>query len=145
MLDLRARTYCRSQRILRFPVLDFGPLPLVALPRLLIGRLPVPPAAGQPVAWKGDGEFRFSDAEGRVWSGKLEDGWPVRWAVGDPEPLVWWRRSAGGDILSRRGGGQVRWHQEVSEKLPRGNGSTRPSLVPPADFKKARCDESSLP
>ncbi len=145
MVDERAHTYCEGRETLRLPVLDFGPLPLEALPRLLIGRLPLPPATRSEAGDWSQGRFHFTDSRGRSWRGELENGWPLHWTMGDPEPLVWWQGSARGGVLSRRGGGQVRWRQEVREPLPPTILASRPSLSPPTAFEKVRCHEPALP
>lgn len=145
VIDFRAQTYCDGQDSMRLPLIDFGPLPDDALPRLLIGRLPLPPDTRTAYVWKRNGSFQFTDAMGRKWRGQLRGGWPVHWVVGDPEPLIWWRRSESGGILSRRGGGQIRWRQEVREAFAPSGRSAHPQLVPPAGFDKVSCDEPALP
>lgn len=145
VVDLRARTFCEGQDGMRLPVIDFGPLPYDALPRLLIGRLPLPPDTRRDLVWTRNGSFQFTDGLGREWHGELKDGWPVHWVVGNPGPLIWWRRSGSGGILSRRGGGQIRWRQEVREPFTPKSRSAHPQVVPPKGFEKVSCDEPALP
>jgi hypothetical protein len=114
--DHREQTWCSTvgER------LDFVPLarlPLVALPRLLLGRLPAIPAGA--VQRSGDGHFTYSDASGQSWNGSTRDGQLEWWSLGEGDGAVaWWRREEeGGSFVHRDRSQQVRWREVVREPL----------------------------
>jgi len=138
-LDHRAARACRLGGEVRLPDLGLPPLALNAVPALLLGRLPAPPAP--PVAPAGAGDYR--DAAGRRWSFTLRGGEPASWTLWDDDgPALFWSRQASGGVLSaRREGAQLRWQTSQSEPLA---APPAPPSVPPS-FAEGSCDEPRLP
>ncbi|HVT18292.1 MAG TPA: hypothetical protein VHQ90_19215 [Thermoanaerobaculia bacterium] len=151
-LDHRGRVFCRLDGKIELAPLPLGPFPLVALPALLLGRLPAepapPPPAGEggasvaatlapaPPPGPGSLEVVFRDAAGRRWSAQVRQGQVERWTLWQGEaPALWWMQSGGWAILSDRGRGvQVRWREVLRERL----GALAP-LAPPAGFREGPC------
>ena len=120
-LDHRNETYCRTFGRKGQSFVPIAHLPLAALPRLILGRLPAPPA-NERQAQLGGGKLAYVDAAGQTWNGQLgTDGRLAWWSlVEDGEAVAWWRFVEGESIFSdRRGGQQVRWREQVRESLAR--------------------------
>jgi hypothetical protein len=148
-LDHRGRRACPVGTEIQIPDLGLPPLPLAAVPGLLLGRLPLVPGAGLAAAagveHAPNGEVRESD---RRWSWRRGSGPSDRerleaWTLyQNGTPVLWWRRDGDGGILSaRRQGAQLRWQRVVSEPL---TGPTVPP-APPADYRSNECDAVTLP
>jgi hypothetical protein len=142
-LDHRGRTYCRLEGALDLAFLPLGHLSLSALPPLLLGRLPVPPADAASVvrdaAPAGAGSVTaYRDTAGRGWSAVLQGGQVVSWGLWQepaPGPILSWASSGGWSILSdRRKGVQVRWREAVREPL----GALVP-IAPRSDYRQVAC------
>lgn len=127
-LNHREGEFCRAGGATALAIVPLARLPLVALPKLLLGRFPVRPAAELE---RSEEEVSFRDAAGLTWHGALEDG-SLRWwsMVEGGEPVAWWRREgeAGGIFSDRRGQQQVRWGEVVHEPLL---GRLEPEPIPP--------------
>src|SRR6185436_10921326 len=108
----RSRSFCRFQGSFETEDLPLGPFPLVALPTLLLDRLPVaPPAPPAPGS-----SLEFVDADGRGWSVAVDGrGAPTSWSLREGGgPSVWWVRRDGWSLLSdRKRGVQIRWREVV--------------------------------
>ncbi len=135
-LDHRRKEYCRASGASQLRFLPLADLPLVALPKLLLGRLPAEPAAGLA---RGERAVSFLDARGFRWNGQLEDGQLAWWSLLDAgEAVVWWRREErGGVFTDRPGRREVRWREVVSERLS----SPLGELEIPARFEPGTCVE----
>jgi hypothetical protein len=143
-LDHRGHTYCRLDGPLDLAFLPLGPLSLAALPALLLGRLPAPPAdpaSAVPAGAGGALTLSYRDAAGRRWSAALREGQAVSWGVWQDEaasPILSWVSSGGWAILSdRRKGVQVRWREVLREPLRR----VAP-MSPPGEYREAPCTRS---
>ncbi len=115
-LDYKRKRYCRSDAAEQLRFVPLADLPLVALPRLLLGRLPAEPAASLK---RSEERVSFLDARGQLWSGSL-NGDELEWwsLVEAEEAVVWWRREARGGVFAARDGKQeVRWEEMVREPL----------------------------
>jgi hypothetical protein len=150
-LDHRGHAYCRLAGALDLAFLPLGPLSLSALPPLLLGRLPVPPAdpagvvrgAGAPSGSATASTVAFRDAAGRGWSAVVQGGQLVSWGLWqEPEaqPILSWMNSGGWLVLSdRRKGVQVRWREALREPL----GQLVP-MSPRADYREGNCTRVGL-
>lgn len=146
-LDHRSHTYCRLDGPLDLAFLPLGPLSLSALPPLLLGRLPAPPAdpasvASEATAAGGARTISYRDAAGRRWSAALRGGGQVAsWGLWQDEaagPILSWVSSGGWAILSdRRKGVQVRWREVLREPLRQ----VAP-MSPPGEYREAACTRS---
>jgi len=118
-LDHRQKSYCHTIGS-QLGFVPLARLPLVALPKLLLGRLPTVPAA--EVRRSEEGDFAFLDASGQRFSGSaLEDGLQWWTLEEDGELVAWWRREEeGGTFVHRRTQQQVRWREVVREPLAKG-------------------------
>ncbi|HVT58769.1 MAG TPA: hypothetical protein VHR45_10240 [Thermoanaerobaculia bacterium] len=136
-LDHRRHVFCRFADRFDLPFLRLGPLPLPALPALLLGRLPVAPAAPQaegpadshPDGRDARGDTSYRDPEGRLWKARLRDGRLLAWSLEEHgAPALSWVESGGWMILSdRRKALQVRWKESLRERLE----ELPPISVPP--------------
>lgn len=142
-LDHRGRTYCRLAGALDLAFLPLGPLSLAALPPLLLGRLPAPPADAAnvsrgPVPAGAGAVVAYRDAAGRGWSAVLQGGQVVSWGLWQEPaagPILSWMSSGGWSTLSdRRKGVQVRWRETVREPL----GALAP-MSPRPDYRQVSC------
>lgn len=138
LVDRRAETYCRGERVLELTELDLGPLPPDSLPAVLLGYLPVAVPGGAAGA---DGALSFRDEAGRRWSGRVSDGRVAGWTLHrDGEAWLWWTRDGDGGILSHRRGEQFRWRRAVSEPLA----APPPPLTPPEGYREIACHGTDL-
>jgi hypothetical protein len=137
-LDHRERTFCRVGEIdtaLRIPLAD---LPLLSLPKLLLGVMPMPPATDTAQDAKA---ISYLDARGQKWSGGFGLDGNLEWwsLVQGGEPVAWWQRKDKESIFSdRRGGVQLRWIEMVVERL---EGAREPLKAPPG-FEEADCTKA---
>lgn len=104
------------------------PVPLSALPALLLGGVPAAPA-GEPRR-RGD-RLSWRDGDDRRWTARLAaDGTVAAWTLWlDGAPVVWWQRARDGRALlsDRRRGTQLRWRRVIEEPLP---AAPQPAVVP---------------
>lgn len=141
LVDHRESLACRLDAEVRIEEIPLDPLPLGAVPMVLLGRLPAPPRQGAEVS-PGARRLSYRDSSGRRWTAELtggsgaEDapptphGEPVSWTLwrGD-EPALWWRRTDGEMLLSNRDRGvQMRWREVGREAL---TGPLPPPEIPP--------------
>ncbi len=125
LLDHREQRVCPLSPDVRLEELPIDPLPLSALPAVLLGRLPAAPHGARPAA-RGT-ELAYRDAAGRRWTATLGPaaasggggGAPLRWTLWDGgEPAVWWRLLDDRSMLSdRRRGLQMTWREVGREPL----------------------------
>jgi hypothetical protein len=145
-LDHRQRQGCRLEGRLEMAGVPLSPFPLLALPSLLLGRRPAPPAgagAGKRPAPAAAGELEYADRDGRRWRARLDGGAPVAWSLwpagGRPTataPRITWLDNDGEAILSDRlDRVQLRWRAVVVEPLA---GPLEPLTVP-ADYALVDC------
>lgn len=136
-LDYRRKEYCRASAGSELRFLPLADLPLVSLPRLLLGRLPAEPAAGLA---RGERNVSFLDARGFRWNGEL-DGEQLQWwsLVENGEAVIWWRREdRGGVFADQRGNQEVRWREVVAEQLK----SPLGEVEIPKRFSSADCGQT---
>lgn len=137
-LNYRQKTYCASSNAGELALVPLARLPLVALPKLLLGRLPAEPATDL----RRTGEhISFLDARGQLWNGALRNGDIEWWSlVEGGEPIAWWRREESGGTFTHLGTEQqVVWREITREPLAH-------ALVPlqiPAGFGLADCASGS--
>ena len=115
-LNYRQKEYCRASAAGQIRFVPLADLPLVSLPRLLLGRMPVEPAASLA---QGESSVTFLDGRGFRWDASLEGGELEWWSLLESgEPVAWWRRRDGEDVfVDRRGDQVVRWREVVRERL----------------------------
>lgn len=153
-LDHRQELYCRVDAAGEQSFLPLAHMPLEALPRLILGLLPVPPAGDRKAAdlRRDETGLSYLDASGRLWSGRLEGEALAWWSVrddggaalagtesGGEGPVAWWRRTEDGEAIfsDRRGAQQVRWTEQVREAL----GRSLDALEVPRGYREAVCVE----
>ena len=131
LLDHRESLACRLDAEVRIDEIPLDPLPLAAVPAVLLGRLPAAPREGAG-AGAGARRLSFHDTAGRRWTAELAGraggtspgpdlaGEPVSWTLWrGGEPVLWWRRTDGEMLLSNRDRGvQMRWREVGREALP---------------------------
>ncbi len=135
-LDYRRKEYCRASAASKFRFVPLAELPLVSLPKLLLGRLPAEPAASLA---RGEENLSFLDDRGFLWNGNF-DGEHLRWwsLVEAGEAVVWWRREdRGGVFTDRREEQEVRWREVVREPLR----SPLAEIEIPGKFRRRECGE----
>lgn len=146
-VDHRAESTCRLEGRLELAGVPLSPFPLLALPPLLLGRLPAAPGVGEEraalrAAASGDARIDFADAEGRRWTARLTDGRPrswTLWAAGGREPRISWLAAGDEAVLSdREQGVQLRWREIVAEPLA---GDLEPVASPPG-YREMVCGEA---
>lgn len=140
VVDHERREYCRTGSSLRVPEVALAELPVESLPRVLLGRLPVPPPAARASA----AEIDFRDQRGRRWTARLDEGAPASWTLWEAgEPLLWWQPQPRGGVLSHRRGAQFRWRETVAEPLAAGPSALGPG-APPEGYREVECDGRML-
>lgn len=139
-LDHRGHRYCRLSGALDLAFLPLGPLSLSALPPLLLGRLPVPPA-DPAIVVRGTtpaDTVAYRDAAGRGWSAVLRGGQIVSWGLwqdATAAPILAWANSGSWSVLSdRRKGVEVRWREAVREPL-----RALVPMTPRSDYRQSTC------
>ncbi len=140
-LNHRDKSFCHTDSKSGLVFIPLTRLPLEAVPRLLLGRLPEPPHQ-EPLRNATDISYR--DPLGREWTAALDtDGSPLRWRLLEGgEPVAWWQRGVGaGESLysDRRGRQQVRWREVVREPFT----GAMPETEIPSGYRPARCDPAS--
>lgn len=133
-LDHRQKLYCRVYAAGDQSFVPIAHLPLGALPRLVLGRMPATPSG--PVA-EGGGKISYQDDQGHTWNGRTEEGRLAWWTLlQEGEAVAWWRFADGESIFSdRRGGQQVRWRLQVQETMPE---PLRPLEIP-SSYREGAC------
>ena len=136
-IDHRQKSFCRLGAAEHLSFTPLARLPLISLPRLLLGRLPADPEAALD---RQQGWLTYLDARGQRWSGRLDDDQQVEWwSLEDRgEKVAWWLReeAAAGVFTHRRSRQQLRWREVVRETL-----SERPAgLEIPYPFREVVCD-----
>ena len=140
-LNHRNRTYCVFEGRFELDSAPLGPFPLLALPSLLLGRVPAEPAASveeaRPV------EIAFRDAAGRRWANIVKDGLVVSWSMAEGSaPRIWFMRRDDWAIFSdRERAVQVRWREVLREDLDR----EPQRLEAPAGYQQTACGEPAPP
>ena len=132
LLDHREKLVCSGHGEWRIPELALSELRPAAVPRLLMGLLPVPgPEPAQ------DGSVEFTDRTGRHWTATLDAGAVRSWMMREEgTPVLWWKAEEAGGILSHREGVQFRWQQTVAEPVQ----EPFPALTAPDDYEDGGCD-----
>ncbi len=117
-LDHRQKRYCQARGASRLGIVPLAHLPLVALPKLLLGRMPAAPAADLR---RSKDAVSYRDARGQLWNGALVDGRLEWWTlVAAGEAVTWWRRDGDAGIFGdRRGKVNLRWREVIREPLAR--------------------------
>lgn len=115
------------------PIAD---LPLRALPKLLLGRLPAEPAVGLEQTLD---RIAFRDVRGQLWNGGLADGGLAWWSlVEDGEAVAWWRREDAEAVFADlRGGQELRFSELVREALA----APLDPLAVPGRYRAITCAE----
>jgi hypothetical protein len=128
LIDHQKQRVCAIGNSFELEGVPLDPIPVAAVPALLLGRVPTQPAPPDP-DWPPDGEVTFTDDRGRPWSVTLAAGEPVAWSLLEAgRPALWWRRTERGFLLSDRVRGvQLSWEESVREPLA---GELRPLQVP---------------
>lgn len=144
LLDHREQLFCSLAPDVRLEELPIDPLPLRALPGVLLGRLPEAPRRSSAPAADGR-EISFEDAAGRRWTATLAEpgtepgayARPESWTLWlDGEPAVWWRRLDDRAMLSdRRRGLRMTWREVGREPLA----SVLGPAEAPADYEPGLC------
>jgi len=138
-IDHRNRLTCRLDGRFDVAAARLVPVPLRALPGLLLGRVPAAPTG--EVERRGD-HLAWRDDDGRRWTARLGAGGEVAawtfWLRGDP--VVWWQGSDGGESLlsDRRRGTQLRWHRVLREALP----APPEAVAAPAGYAEVECSQA---
>lgn len=133
-LDHRNEKYCVAPGASRLAIVPLARLPLVSLPRLLLGHLPAVPASGLRRSAEG---VRFRDRRGQLWSGGLAGGRLEWWRLEEAgEPVTTWRREGDESVfVDRRGEQRLRWREVVRETLS----EPPPPLAVPEKYERADC------
>jgi len=143
-LNHRGRTYCLFEGRFDLSGIPLGPFPLLALPSLLLGRVPAEPAPGSPAVPARARQFDFLDAAHRRWSGALdEEGRVLSWTLseGSAPKTSFLRRDDWAILSDRERGVQVRWRESLHEDLDR----EPPRLEAPAGYRQVPCGEQQVP
>jgi hypothetical protein len=115
-LDHRNEKYCAVAAASEVAVVPLARLPLVSLPKLLLGQLPAAPASELQVTRV---SVYYRDRLGQLWNGGLSDGRLEWWTLmDDGEAVSWWRRDGDESVfVDLRGEQQLRWREVVCEPL----------------------------
>ena len=135
LVDYLQKIYCRYQSEIEIEALALGPFSFDSLPRLLLGYLPLLPAAAG-VRVRGE-RLTYRDSRGRRWSAWLEDGLVARWTLWRRQGKVEWRTDGEWATLSAADEGLlVRWRQTVREE----SDDSLPSVSVPQEYSEGSCD-----
>lgn len=136
-LDFRAERWCALGDTVRLPDLGLPDLPLRAVPALLLGRVPLPPAERD--AKPSD----YRDGGGHRWTVSLDGAEVEGWTYWDgKKPRLWFTAQGGEMVLSaREREAQLRWRRSLREPIA----GAMTAAVPPAGFVEGGCDEPRLP
>ena len=137
-VDYRGKEYCRAGAAGELGFVPLANLPLISMPKLLLGLLPAEPVANL----KRDAErIAFLDARGQLWNAGLNGDQLDWWSLVEfSEAVVWWRREErGGIFVDLDGRQQVRWSEIVREALQ----GPLAELVVPKRFRQVVCGEAT--
>lgn len=136
-IDHRAKLYCLTRGASEQTFVPIAYLPLEALPRLILGRMPARPV-GEVL--QAEGKISYRDDQGQLWNGLEKDGELAWWSLlRDGEAVAWWRLNGEENIFSdRRGGQQVRWTEQVRETL----GEPLASPEVPDTYREGVCGDA---
>lgn len=136
-VDHRGDTYCRLGVARELGFVPLARLPLLDLPKLLLGRLPATPTVDLE---RQEGYLSYLDTSGRRWSGRLDgEGRVEWWSLEDGgEKVAWWLRDdvAGGTFTHLGTDQQLRFRQVVGEALA----APLEALEIPARYREGVCD-----
>ena len=138
-LDHREDLYCRIESAEVQSFVPIAYLPLVHLPRLILGRMPAEPFEDLR---RSEGLISYLDRGGQLWSGRLGDDGRVRWwsLVEDGVAVAWWHLDEDGDegsqvFVDSRRGQELRWSEQVRESLDK----PVPAAEIPRNYEPADC------
>ncbi|MDA8017444.1 MAG: hypothetical protein MPN21_08330 [Thermoanaerobaculia bacterium] len=148
-LDHREDLYCAIESAEQQSFVPIAYLPLIHLPRLILGRMPAEPYDDLR---RGEGLISYQDRSGQLWSGRLDANGRVQWwsLVEGGAAVAWWRLEEEGDegsqvFVDSRRGQEVRWIEQVRETLAQ----PIPSAEIPRNYDSASCtapsDEGQIP
>jgi hypothetical protein len=139
--DHRKRQACWLGGEILLPDLGLPALRLAVLPALLLGRVPIEPAADSGHAAAASGG-EVVDARGR-WKWLADGEEILSWTHSQGEvPVLWWRREGGTGILSARTQGvQVRVRRVLKELLTTALAEPRANIA----YSLGECDDLELP
>lgn len=136
LVNHRDRWFCEANDAVVLPEKALALLPLTALPRVLLGYVPVLPS-GSP----DPGLQEFTGPEGGRWTVTWIEGLTESWTQWkESRPTLWWTRRPKGGILSHRDGIQFRWREVVNEPLA----EDLEALSVPAEYRRVSCNESDF-
>lgn len=137
-LDHREKRFCQARGASRLGIVPLAHLPLVALPKLLLGRMPAVPAADLRRTKE---VVSYRDARGQLWNGGLVDGRLEWWTLVEAGEAVTWWRGDGDTGFFADGPGKVNlhWREVIREPLAR---PPAPLEIPP-HYGEGACDGSS--
>lgn len=129
---------CHTEAAEELRFVPLGDLPLVALPKLLLGRLPAEPAANLS---RDSARVAFLDARGQLWNAGIVGQDPEWWSLVEAgEVVVWWRREDDGGVFADNQGEQeVRWREIVRESLE----TPVAAVTVPSDYRSIDCDQAA--
>lgn len=115
-IDHRNREYCEASAASRLAIVPLARLPLVALPKLLLGRLPSRPAADLR---RTATAVYYRDARGHLWNGGFVDDHLAWWTLVDgTETVSTWRLEEKESVfVDLEGEQRLRWREVVREPL----------------------------
>lgn len=134
-LDHRGKEYCEANGASRLSIVPLARMPLMSLPKLLLGRLPTPPATD---LLRSENALEYRDARARLWTGSLApNGAVVYWTrVQDGEVVTWWRREGEESLfVDQQSDQQLRWREIVAEPMAK----SPPPLSIPARYGEGVC------
>ena len=141
LVDHRQKLYCHADQADQMTLVPIARLPMIAIPKLLLGFLPASP--DRRAQWVED-RVIYRDRNGELWQAGWEDGALAWWSVGEQgDPTAFWRRQnedgkAAGIFSDRRGQQQIRWREMVAERMTRP--LSRPDI--PANYELGSCNPS---
>ncbi len=133
-LDHRNKQYCVAPGASHLAIVPLARMPLVSLPKLLLGQLPAAPASELQ---QDEVSVHYRDLRGQLWNGGLADGRLQWWKLVEAgEAVTWWRRDGDESVfVDVRGDQQLRWREMVREPLV----ALPAPLAIPEKYKKAAC------
>ncbi len=137
-VDYLNKEVCRAPASEELRFVPLGDLPLIALPKLLLGRLPAEPAASLN---QDEGRVAFLDLRGQLWNAGLTGGKLDWWSLIEAgEVIVWWRREEDGGVFADSDNKQeIRWREIVREKLE----GPLAALQAPPSFRQIGCEDAA--
>jgi hypothetical protein len=137
-LDHRNNEYCLARGASRLAIVPLARLPLAALPKLLLGRLPSPP---QDDLQRSPEALTYRDAHGVTWHGGLAEGRLLWWTLlEEGTPVTWWRQEGEESVfIDLTGKQKLTWREVVHEVLTR---APEPLRVP-ARYSEGACGEAA--